>query len=1147
MKKMRIVAGLMALLMLLQFANYESVVSASGGGKVYYISAFGGDDDNDGLSENTPWKTLAKVSAQTFQPGDRILLKAGDVWTNETLILRSSGTAEHPIELTAYGEGGKPVISPQIVDASAIILVNTEGWKITGLELERAMMGINAEFDNVYDKNYLWFEDLYIHDMDDTYNSNPNKYNHFSAGIALMGNQTSSTYHLRNLTMKSIVFDNTNTPLWQGVISRYTNAAGFGINARFKDVAIDDLAATNTKQWGYNFIHMEDVEITNISAENVGVLGGSHDGVNPYGIGGIVVAYAKNVALDGVVLRNISKGAQGYDGVGFDFEGGLDTANVSLKNAVIDGTDGAGVMVFNNGGVGGTAGAYADNVAISNFGRNPGNSSGGVIFFPDSGTGKFSNFTIDRGASARPFIEGSSAGFELEKIAFTPEATEAEFVGVDGNLSGEWRSGYGRDGYQIEGGESKLPAYVRLDVTGNSGSVVWAADTDDRRAPTNARGDKRSAGAAVSDESGALTYELDMRAEGLTHKIALYMVDWNGEGHRQHVRVEDIDGNVLIPDTEIANFGEGQYFVLQAAGYVRLIVTAEEGRRAVASGIFFGEERATPIMTMSRTASKVQLDGDIQGEEWASAEPIALNYASQVENGPGSLVAGGPEADLNAEIRMMWDEFGIYVAGAVKDDDYFNPYQTGDPLNNNDTIQLVFDPLNKKTAGTDDAYIFDLVPTSGADHSGPATWYEHWKWGGADYRAGVKVAGKLTADGYSLEAYIPWDALRKKAESFVPGSGAQLGVGLLLVDFNGAGQLKGILTNFGRGANTIGDASTYRTIVLEEPGAIVDAVVSRGKPATALSYNTGFEPAKAVDGDDATYWVASNGVLPQWLQVDLGRPYSLNKIEQRFQTNDPWKYTIEGSLDGQTWTGLVDYTDNSVQGPFFAHEVAGTFRYVKLTMLAGWGNWATTAELKVYTDEALLHSTRYRVDEALHVVDGVPNGESVQRFLSGLAAVNATIGLFKADGVTPVSGGKVENGMKLVLQSTTGKDSVVYTIVLNEAVELAASFTVGNVANADKLAAGELLKGELMITNRSVAAKTVTLVVALYDDSGTDGAMTQFAYSTRTLASGETEKLTGGFKLPASIAGHRAKIFAVEGADLLAPSAILGSPKVLTP
>jgi len=56
----------------------------------YYVDATNGNDSNNGISGLTPWKTIAKVNASNFNPGDQILFKRGEVW-REQLIVPSTG------------------------------------------------------------------------------------------------------------------------------------------------------------------------------------------------------------------------------------------------------------------------------------------------------------------------------------------------------------------------------------------------------------------------------------------------------------------------------------------------------------------------------------------------------------------------------------------------------------------------------------------------------------------------------------------------------------------------------------------------------------------------------------------------------------------------------------------------------------------------------------------------------------------------------------------------------------------------------------------------------------------------------------------------------------------------------------------------
>ena len=56
----------------------------------YYVYATNGNDANNGLSEVTPWQTIAKINTSKFLPGDQILFKRGEVW-REQLIVPSTG------------------------------------------------------------------------------------------------------------------------------------------------------------------------------------------------------------------------------------------------------------------------------------------------------------------------------------------------------------------------------------------------------------------------------------------------------------------------------------------------------------------------------------------------------------------------------------------------------------------------------------------------------------------------------------------------------------------------------------------------------------------------------------------------------------------------------------------------------------------------------------------------------------------------------------------------------------------------------------------------------------------------------------------------------------------------------------------------
>jgi len=76
-------------------------------GAVYYVSAQG-SDRNDGKSEKTPWRTIARVNAEPLKPGDTVLLRRGDHWRER--LVPQSGSPTGYVTYGAYGSGEKPLL-----------------------------------------------------------------------------------------------------------------------------------------------------------------------------------------------------------------------------------------------------------------------------------------------------------------------------------------------------------------------------------------------------------------------------------------------------------------------------------------------------------------------------------------------------------------------------------------------------------------------------------------------------------------------------------------------------------------------------------------------------------------------------------------------------------------------------------------------------------------------------------------------------------------------------------------------------------------------------------------------------------------------------------------------------------------------------
>ncbi|MFT3789422.1 MAG: family 43 glycosylhydrolase [Tepidisphaeraceae bacterium] len=91
-------------------------------------------------------------------------------------------------------------------------------------------------------------------------------------------------------------------------------------------------------------------------------------------------------------------------------------------------------------------------------------------------------------------------------------------------------------------------------------------------------------------------------------------------------------------------------------------------------------------------------------------------------------------------------------------------------------------------------------------------------------------------------------------------------------------------------------------------------LLSQDRPATAsVSGNAGHEVSKAFDGDYFTAFQSDDKRWPFDVTSDLGEPCNVRNVQIAWLIHKGseafYTYTIEGSLDGQNWTTLVDRTD----------------------------------------------------------------------------------------------------------------------------------------------------------------------------------------------------------------------------------------------
>jgi putative heme-binding domain-containing protein len=140
--------------------------------------------------------------------------------------------------------------------------------------------------------------------------------------------------------------------------------------------------------------------------------------------------------------------------------------------------------------------------------------------------------------------------------------------------------------------------------------------------------------------------------------------------------------------------------------------------------------------------------------------------------------------------------------------------------------------------------------------------------------------------------------------------------------------------------------------------SLVPVNLAAGKVATASSYqNDGLKAEFAVDGDEGTRWCAEDAAVPQWLQVDLGKPEDLSGVTVKWEQDARlYTFTIGGSPDGKEWAMLPaqDLAAPQARAAEDAFTIrrkvdAKGVRYVRLTVTGTKpGAWASVRELEVH-------------------------------------------------------------------------------------------------------------------------------------------------------------------------------------------------------
>ena len=219
-------------------------------GTTYYVSTLDGNDNNSGMSEEQAFYSLQKINELTLQPGDKVLLESGSVFTNGYLHIKGSGTAEAPIVIDKYGEGNDPVIA-------------TNGQGVWYQDYGKALDSSSHRYKGyvsssilLYDVEYVEISNLELTNDDVFYNvyySDVDKMNRTGVAVVAQNKGTIDHVYLKNLNVHDVdgnVYDKhmNNGGIYFTVFQPKDEAAT-GIS-RYNDVLIEGCEVNTTSRWG---------------------------------------------------------------------------------------------------------------------------------------------------------------------------------------------------------------------------------------------------------------------------------------------------------------------------------------------------------------------------------------------------------------------------------------------------------------------------------------------------------------------------------------------------------------------------------------------------------------------------------------------------------------------------------------------------------------------------------------------------------------------------------------------------------------------------------------------------------------------------------------------------------------------------------
>jgi hypothetical protein len=119
------------------------------------------------------------------------------------------------------------------------------------------------------------------------------------------------------------------------------------------------------------------------------------------------------------------------------------------------------------------------------------------------------------------------------------------------------------------------------------------------------------------------------------------------------------------------------------------------------------------------------------------------------------------------------------------------------------------------------------------------------------------------------------------------------------------------------------------------------ALAANGSSASAISQQGGNKPAKAIDGNDGTFWQGNTPTMANPQDIIITFPYTLTINKVRFLASTsarrPKDYSWQVSTDGINYTSVLSIVDNTSLDVTNTFTAVPNVKYLKLQITANGG------------------------------------------------------------------------------------------------------------------------------------------------------------------------------------------------------------------